>query len=60
MTQIITELISLTRESVSAHDLEMLHSLPPGLAMHILDYAETAIESAPESEPERTPERNRE
>ena len=50
MTQIITEFISLTRESVSAHDLEMLHSLPPGLALHILDYAETATESENESD----------
>ena len=51
MTQIITEII-LTRESVSAHDLEMLCSLPPGLALHILDYAETATESEAESEAE--------
>ena len=51
MAQIITEII-LTRESVSAHDLEMLCSLPPGLALHILDYAETATESEAESETE--------
>ena len=31
----------LTLETVSAHDIALLHSLPPGLAQHILDYAET-------------------
>ena len=35
----------LTFETVSAHDIALLHSLPPGLAQHILDYAETIPES---------------
>ena len=40
----------LTLETVSAHDIALLHSLPPGLAQHILDYAETISESEDEKE----------